>query len=197
MSVLDENWKPEFGTIYTWFAQDRFGRIAVMVNNCFGNLPKQLLLLENVEYWLDNINDYMWEVSKKYPEIPDDKQGEFSIDMYSFWRNGSQASKEKIQKRLKEKFEKNGRNSELNVIVNRGFFEYHGVEGSYEGEDYPVGYNGKTKMGDYYRYLVPSIYASILDFPEDLQHVIAVSPMLDFTQDRVLDNSKINEYFPY
>ena len=52
-------------------------------------------------------------------------------------------------------------------------------------------------MGDYYRYLVPSIYASILDFPEDLQHVIAVSPMLDFTQDRVLDNSKINEYFPY
>lgn len=52
-------------------------------------------------------------------------------------------------------------------------------------------------MGDYYRYLVPSIYANIHDIPQDLWCAIAVSDNLDFTQDRLLDNDQINHYFKY
>ena len=49
MSILNINWKPEFGAIFTWFAMDKNGKIAVMVNNCFGDLPKALLSINNVE----------------------------------------------------------------------------------------------------------------------------------------------------
>lgn len=41
-----------------------------------------------------------------------------------------------------------------------------------------------------------SAYATIEDFPEPLRKGIAVSYTLDFTKDRLLDNDKINEYFP-
>ena len=51
-------------------------------------------------------------------------------------------------------------------------------------------------MGDYFRYLMPTIYASIEDFPEELRHGIAISDTIDFTKDRLLDNDKISEYFP-
>ena len=84
MSELNENWKPEFGTIFTWFAQDKFGRIAVMINNCFGDIPRSLLRIRNVEEWLDHATDFIWEESEKYREIPEDKMGEFSVDLFSF-----------------------------------------------------------------------------------------------------------------
>ena len=32
MSNLDENWKPMFGIVYTWFAMDKNGLIAVLIN---------------------------------------------------------------------------------------------------------------------------------------------------------------------
>lgn len=195
MSELNENWKPEYGIIFTWFAQDKFGRIAVMVNNCFGDLPKLLLKTENVEEWLDHTTDYIWEESDKYSDIPEDKLGEFSVDLFSFWRNGPEITKEDLQNRLSAQFKRIGRRSDVNLIVNKGLFEYQAVEGSYEGEDYPVGYGGKTKMGDYYRHLVPSRYASIEDFPDDLHHIICVSDTLDFTVDRVIESEKINEIF--
>ena len=51
-------------------------------------------------------------------------------------------------------------------------------------------------MGDYFRYLVPTVYGSINDLPRELSHGIAVSDTLDVTKDRVLDNNKINAYFP-
>lgn len=101
-----------------------------------------------------------------------------------------------IIEQLENEYISSGNYSEVNLAINRGFFEYFAVEGNKEGEDYPVGYSGKTKMGDYYRYLVPTIYASIEDFPKELRHLIAVSPVLDFTSDRVLKNEKINYYFP-
>ena len=51
-------------------------------------------------------------------------------------------------------------------------------------------------MGDYFRYLIPNVYSSIEDFPEELRHGIATSDTVDFTNDRLLYNDKINEYFP-
>ena len=198
VSILDENWTPGFGEIFTWFSMDKKGRIAVMVNNCYGNIPVCILRMKNINLWLDHINEYMWEESQKYTDYPEDKKGDFKVDLYSHVRYRSKNNKEEVEKEFKEEFESLGRMSEINIIVNRGFFEYYAVEGGYdEDKDYPVGYDGETKNGDYYRFLVPSIYASILDFPKDLRHIIAVSPTIDFTRDRVFDNNKINDYFPY
>ena len=195
MSVLSKNWKPGFGTIFTWFAMDKNGKIAIMVNNCFGDIPSCVLEVERIDEWLDHINEYVWEESSKYNNYPLEKKGEFFVDMYSSWRYKKYESKEEIVKEFVEEFEKYGNASDANVAINRGLFEYFAVEGTYEGEDYPVGYEGQTKMGDYYRYLVPTKYASIEDFPDDLHHMICVSDIIDFTIDRVIESEKINQFF--
>jgi hypothetical protein len=196
MSILNINWKPEFGTIFTWFAMDKNGKIAVMVNNCFGDLPKCLLSIENAELLLDQLNEYMWEESSVYLTYPQNKRGDFKLDLYSYWRHKNNLGKEAIIAELINDFIHSGHYSDANLAINKGFFEYQAIEGSFEGEDYPVGYNDKTKMGDYFRYLMPTIYASIEDFPEELRHGIVVSDIIDFTNDRLLDNDKINDYFP-
>ena len=33
MNDLGPNWHPNFGTIYTWYAMDRNGKISMMINN--------------------------------------------------------------------------------------------------------------------------------------------------------------------
>ncbi|MBS9780971.1 MAG: hypothetical protein KGV56_00580 [Gammaproteobacteria bacterium] len=194
MSDLNENWEPTFGTIYTWFAMDKNGLIAVMINNCWGDLPKAILKKEAIELLLDDLNEYTWDESQKYKNNLPDKQGDLVVDLYCYWMNKN-LNLEMIVNHYKRNFEE-GKSSDANLSVNKGFFVYEAVEGTYQGEDYPVGYNGETKMGDYFRHLVPTIYGSIEDFPEELRHGIAVSDTLDFTKDRVLDNDKINEYFP-
>lgn len=196
MSDLNADWKPEFGTIYTWFGMDKNGRIAVMVNNCWGDLPKSVLMIPNVESLLDDLNEYMWEESEKYSDYPDSKRGELIVDLYCQWLNKKAANSEAMVEKLRADLVERKNFSEVNLSVNKGFFVYHSVEGNSEGEDYPVGYIGDTKMGDYFRYLVPTIYASIYDFPKELWHGIAVSDILDFNKDRVLDNNQINTYFP-
>ncbi|WP_218966400.1 hypothetical protein [Snodgrassella alvi] len=72
----------------------------------------------------------------------------------------------------------------------------YAVEGCRPSHDFVVGYDGETKMGDYFRYLIPTIYASIEDFTKELRPAIAVSDTVDFTKDRLFDNDKISEYFP-
>ncbi|WP_127959314.1 hypothetical protein [Serratia microhaemolytica] len=196
MNILDENWVPEFGTIFTWFAMDKNGRIAMMVNNCFGDLPKKLLCIDNIETLLDQLNEYIWEESKDFIRYPINKEGGFYVDLYSAWRKRSNLDREHIFNELEKDLKKSGCYSEANLPVNKGFFVYHAIEGSYDGEDYPVGFDGETKMGDYFRFLVPTNYASIDDFPPELQHGIVSSNTIDFTVDRLLYNDLINEYFP-
>ncbi|MCX8640825.1 hypothetical protein J3U37_11980 [Gilliamella sp. B3172] len=196
MSILNIHWKPEFGTIYTWFAMDKFGRIAVMVNNCFGNLPKALLSINNLELLLDQLTDYMWEESEIFKSYPKNKCGRTVLDLYSGLRFDYLPTRKDVEQLIQERSHYEQKPIECNLPSRKGFFVYHGIEGSFEGEDYPVGFNGNTKMGDYFRYLIPTVYASIEDFPEELRHGIAVSDMVDFTTDRLLDNDKINEYFP-
>ena len=43
MSDLNLSWTPIFGQIYTWIAMDKFGHLAFMVNNNWGNIPKVIL----------------------------------------------------------------------------------------------------------------------------------------------------------
>ena len=196
MNSLNINWEPGFGTIFTWFGMDKNGKIAVMINNGFGDLPKALLLTNDAEQLLNNLNEYMWEESKKYKKISNDKHGSVILDSYSHYFFHFVNSRNEVERYLKDKFDRLNVFSDYNLSANKGFFIYQGIEGSYEGEDYPIGYEGKTKMGDYFRYLMPTIYASIEDFPEELRHGIATSDTVDFTTDRLFDNDKINEYFP-
>ena len=195
ISDLNKDWTPTFGTVYTWFAMDKNGRIAVMVNNCWGDLPQSVLNIPNAELLLDDLNDYMWEESNTFNKYPTSKKGKTILDLYSslFFRH--LRTKQEVENWVKERSDYNLNLREESLPAKKGYFVYFAVEGSQQGEDYPVGYNGTTKMGDYYRYLVPTIYASIEDFPKELWHGIAVSDTLDFTKDRVLDNDKINTYF--
>ena len=196
MSNLNIDWKPEFGAIFTWFAMDKFGRVAVMVNNCFGDLPKALLSINNVESLLDQLTDYMWEESEIFRNYPNNKSGCTILDLYSGLRFDYLSTRKDIEQLIQERSNYEQKPVECNLPSRKGLFVYHGIEGSIEGEDYPVGYEGVTKMGDYFRYLMPTIYASIEDFPEELRHGVATSDTVDFTTDRLFDNDKINEYFP-
>lgn len=194
MSNLNVDWKPEFGFIYTWFAMDKNGKIAVLVNNSFGDLPKKLLEIDNIEKYLDYLSEFIWEESDRYPNYPPNKLGSFVVDYFSKWRN-KEISKELLEKDFLADLKENGNYSEVNLSANKGFFVYHAIEGNKEGDDYPIGYNGETIMGDYFRYLMPTIYGSIEDFPEELRKYIVVSENLDFTIDRILINNQINTYF--
>ncbi|MEQ4511691.1 MAG: hypothetical protein ABN480_13955 [Dickeya sp.] len=195
MNNLDENLKPEFGTIYTWFAMDKFGRISVMVNNCFGDIPKAVLQMNNTECILDSLNEYMWEESAGYSEYPESKNGKTVLDLYSYIRFEYVKCRNDLVKWVEERSLPEIELSDYNLPSKKGFFVFHGVEGTNEGEDYAVGYEGNTVMGDYFRFLVPTIYASIDDFPEDLQRGIVVSDSIDFTNARVIENKDINKYF--
>ena len=195
MSELNKDWRPGFGIIYTWFAMDKNGKVAVMVNNCFGNLPRVLLELELVELLLDKLTEFVWEESPVYTSYPDNKEGGFGVDYYSSWRNSERLSKELIFEKLNSDLVGLGAYAEANLSANKGLFVYHAVEGSKPGQDYPVGYVGVTSMGDYYRYLVPGDYASIEDFPSELRKGIVVSKVLDFLSDRILYSDRVDEYF--
>ncbi|WP_425335167.1 hypothetical protein [Pectobacterium aroidearum] len=196
MNTLNINWKPEFGTIFTWFAMDKHGKIAVMVNNCFGDLPKALLSIDNAELLLDQLNEFLWEESEHFTDYPENKCGQTVSDLYSGLRFSHMASREEFDQWLKERSGHEHKLGEYNVPSVKGFFVYHGIEGSYEGEDYLAGYDGETKMGDYFRFLIPTVYGSINDFPSELRHGIAVSDVADFTTDRLFDNDRVNDYFP-
>ncbi|AWH87784.1 hypothetical protein [Limnobaculum parvum] len=187
-------WEPGFGTIYTWFAMDRNGKIAVMVNNCWGWLPNSLLSIDNFEKLLDDLNEYKWEESDIYINIPADKKGQTLLDLYSSLVHRNSNIRKDIEDWVCAKQSESL--CEINMPSRKGVFIYHSIEGDNPGKDYPVGYDGETKMGDYFRYLMPTIYASIEDFPEPLRQGIVVSDTIDFTVDRLLDNDRINEYFP-
>ncbi|MEA3236215.1 hypothetical protein OP492_16320 [Pseudomonas mosselii] len=191
---LDQQWEPGFGTIYTWLAMDRVGRIAVMVNNCFGDIPKVLLALSGAEEMLDAISEFMWEESQAFRSYPPLKKGGFTVDFYSAWRWQGR-DKAFVLDELLRNLEERGIYSEASLAFNKGFFVYPAVEGSREGEDFPVGFDGPTSMGDYFRFLVPGEYASIEDFPESLRAGIVVSQTLDFNSKQVLSGKCINEYF--
>ncbi|HGN1202513.1 TPA: hypothetical protein ACKRO9_001916 [Providencia rettgeri] len=196
MSMLDINWKPSFGSVFTWFAMDKNGKIAVMINNGFGDLPKSLLAINNVTELLNDLNEYMWEESATFVNYPLNKGGSAILDLYSSCLYRHLSSKKEVEECIENELMTSGHYSDTNLAVNKGFFIYQAIEGNNPGDDYPVGYEGETKMGDYFRYLMPTIYASIEDFPEELRHGIAISDTIDFTKDRLLDNDKISEYFP-
>ena len=134
MANLDKNWRPEFGFIYTWFAMDKEGKIAMMINNNWGDLPKALLYIENIEEKLGCINEYIWEESPVYNNYPANKNSGVLLDMYCFWRRKG-LSKKEVHKRVMTDYKNRGVYSDTNIPINKGFYIYEAVEGYKEGED--------------------------------------------------------------
>lgn len=195
MSVLNKEWRPEFGTIFTWFAIDKNNKIAVMVNNCYGELPTVLLGLDNVEALLDRFSEFVWGESSEFMSFSPNKEGELKVDLYSAWRYRNVESKEDVAKYLEFDLKESKSYSEANLSVNRGFFVYHGVEGDNPGVDYPVGYSGVTEMGDYFRYLVPTIFSGVGDIPNALHLGLVKSDSFDFEKDQLLRGDQVDYHF--
>jgi hypothetical protein len=196
--ILDLNWTPLFGNIVTWFAMDKNGRIAFMLNNCFGDVPRVLLSLENLKDHLDSLSEYIFEESEVFTTCPPDKGGETILDMYSTLVYRFCKDRKEVEAIIQERVRSNygSKIKDPDLPACKGFYVYHGVEGATPGEDSPSDYEGKTEMGDYFRHLMPTIYATIDDIPKELRHIVAASDTVDFTQDRILFNKNINQYFP-
>ena len=192
---LDLDWQPSFGEIITWFAMDKNGLVAIMVNNCFGKLPKVLLQVSELEGKLDRLNEYMWEESSGVVSYPENKGGLAILDLYSICRFGGDKSRKEVELIIAQRSAFDKKLLECSIPSIKGFYVYHAVEGSVQGEDYPVGYSGKTEMGDYFRYLMPTVYASIDDFPEELRGVVVVSDVLDFTSDQIVRSCEVDSIF--
>jgi hypothetical protein len=193
---LNEDWKPEFGTIFDWPAMDKFGKIAIMVNNCWGNLPKALLSNYDSILLLDPFMEHITEGIDKFSQYSYNKHGETILDLYSGLTYKAYTNRKEIEKEVFEESKRENVITDEGLPAQKGVFVYYAVEGCKPGHDFVVGYDGETKMGDYFRYLIPTIYASIEDFPKELRPAIAVSDTVDFTKDRLFDNDKISEYFP-
>ncbi|MGG4610555.1 hypothetical protein [Providencia sp. Me31A] len=192
---LDLNWKPGSARIHTWIAMDKYGHLASMLNNGYGWLPSILLDIPNIKEKLSDLCEFIDGDSSKY--INDiDKMGSYLIDLYSSWVYKNYDNKKMIIDELDNELKCGNRYSDAVIGAKMGMFFFQGLEGHSKGEDYPVGYDGETKMGDYYRFIVPTVFLTIEDIPIPLRNYIVVSDTLDFTKDRLLDNDKISEYFP-
>lgn len=66
MLGLDENWIPNWGEIVTWFGMDKYGKIAIMINNGWGDLPKVILKQPNIDGCLGEIFKIIYEESEIY-----------------------------------------------------------------------------------------------------------------------------------
>ncbi|PIT22412.1 hypothetical protein BGI36_03590 [Snodgrassella communis] len=192
---LNANWRPDFGAIFYWFSMDKSGKIAVMVNNCWGDLPKALLSNRDSILLLGSFMDYIFEDSDKFNPSLHDKHGETILDLYSGLVYRAYKNRKDVEARVASK-SKGGKHFDESVPARKGLFYYEAIEGSEPGEDFVVGYDGETKMGDYFREFIPTICSSIEDFPKELRPAIAVSDTVHFTKDRLFDNDKISEYFP-
>ncbi|MDD0968587.1 MULTISPECIES: hypothetical protein [Pseudomonas] len=192
---LNKDWQPGYGEIITWFAMDKNGLIAVMVNNCFGRLPSVLLDVLGLEAQLDRINEFMWEESSDFFDYPESKAGRTLLDMYSFRRYRNAHSRKDVQLIVSERSGSDKKLSEYSIPSIKGFYIYHAVESSVPGEDYPVGCKEDTVAGDYFRFLVPTVHAGVEDFPEELRSLVVVSDTLDFTSDKIIASGSIDLVF--
>ncbi|RON39148.1 hypothetical protein BK666_28295 [Pseudomonas frederiksbergensis] len=197
MMTLDKYWKPGFGELITWFAMDKYGAIAVMVNNCFGALPSVLLGISDVDRDLDRFNEFMWEESTEFSRYPENKKGVAFLDLYSAYAYRHTASRQEVESWIAARSMFDGKLTEYSLPSIKGYYVFHGVEGTMPGEDFPVGYDGVSVTGDYFRYLMPSVFAGIEDIPVGLRSLIAVSDSLDFSKDAIICSDHIDYLFTH
>lgn len=168
-----------------------------MVNNGWGDIPRVLRENDQLEEGLDHLGEYIWEESPLFSTYPEHKGGGVQIDMYSaYLYRGYSGGRPDVEKRLMDQFAKPGTISDVSLAINKGLYVYHAIEGTLPGEDYPVGYDGPSKMGDYYRHVIPTIRATVDDIPEQYRQFVAQSDAVSFESDRLLDGALIDRLFP-
>ncbi|HEL7725349.1 TPA: hypothetical protein UL584_001892 [Stenotrophomonas maltophilia] len=182
------------GSIFTWFATDVNGRLAMFLNNRFGPVPTCVQGVMDVRGRLRDLGEFAWGESSKHPAFTVGGGG-FSVDMYSRWLN-KDTSTSNLTRELQEEFDHYGSNSDAAIAIERGMYLFFAVEGNAVGDDYPVGYDGPVEMGDYYRYLVPEVCSSINDFPEELRGAFVRARSIEFSKDRLLKGGLVDVYFP-
>jgi len=197
MMTLNKYWEPGFGELVTWFAMDKNGAIAVMVNNCFGALPAILLEVSDVDERLDSFNEFIWGESAEFAECSENKKGQTILGFYSAYAYRHTSSRREVEEWVANRSLFSGRLTEYSLPSIKGFYVFHGVEGSVPGEDFPAGYDGNTVMGDYFRYLIPTAFARVEDIPVELRGLIAVSDSLEFSKSSVICNEKIDHLFTH
>ncbi|WP_414494136.1 hypothetical protein [Stenotrophomonas maltophilia] len=182
------------GSIFTWFAMDVNGRLAMFLNNRFGPVPTCVQEIIGALEKLRDLGEFAWGESSKHPAFTVGGGG-FSVDMYSRWLNKS-TSRSDLTRELQEEFDHDGSNSDAAIPIERGMYLFFAVEGNTVGDDCPVGYDRPVEMGDYYRYLVPEVCSGINDFPEELRGTFARARSIDFSKDRLLKGEFVDVYFP-
>ncbi len=85
--------------------------------------------------------------------------------------------------------------TENTIPAYKGIYVYHAVEGDRPGEDFPVGFDGESNMGDYFRFLSPTIVADIDDFPHELRKGIAKSEVIEFSNSKIIRSHDLNIVF--
>lgn len=190
---LNINWKADGLSTYDWPAMDKNGKIAIMVNESWGDLPKALLSNDNAKSLLNLFFEHIYEGLDEYSQYSYNKHGQTILDLYT--NNYTDLKKRKDVEKSVAKLSKQKVLLDEGLSAKKGVFVYYGFL-DYEENYFLVDYIGKIKTGDYYRSYLPTIYASIEDLPKELWPVIVVSDTVDFTKDRIFDNDKISEYFP-
>lgn len=190
---LNINWKADGLSTYDWPAMDKNGKIAIMVNESWGDLPKALLSNDNAKSLLNPFFEHIYEGLDEYSQYSYNKHGQTILDLYA--NNYTDLKKRKDVEKSVAKLSKQKVLLDEGLSAKKGVFVYYGFL-DYEENYFLVDYIGKIKTGDYYRSYLPTIYASIEDLPKELWPVIVVSDTVDFTKDRIFDNDKISEYFP-
>lgn len=191
--------KTRLKNIHTWFGVDKSNLVAIFYIYPWGWVPNVLLKNEQFEIEHDILVDYTCEDSIIYTNYPKRKNGKTIVDLHSYHQHGD-SSKEEIQKKIDFNL---SLPYKLNLITattipaRKGYFVYQTVAGEKTGDDYPIGYNGPTDMGDYFRFGVPTELGNIDDLHPELWHIVAASDTLDFSKDRVIRKEDINKHFTH
>ena len=173
---------------------DGFGKLAVMSNNGFGDLPESLLALENSEKLLNEFSEFLFEESGRYTENLQ-KNGFFNLHFYSSWFYRSKKNKDDVFLEIWNDW-KNGKNlSDANLSINKGMFVFEALDRGNIPDEFPVGYSGKCENGDYYKHLSPTEFSSIEDIPPALRRVIVKSNVLDFSRVDLISSGDIRKLF--
>ena len=194
--MLSSDWKPEFGEIYTWFAADCCNRVGIFVNNNFGDIPKCILNQDRIEDRLDALNEFIFEESEIYKNKFFRKDGGTNLEIYSSIKYRSYTSRAEVESVVNRKASL-GFINEYALPACKGLYVYHALEGDMPGVDRPVGFDGNADMGDYFKFLSPTDFASILDFPEELRSVIAKSKDFEFSELSIIRTEDLNRVFDF
>lgn len=194
--MLDASWKPEWGCIYMWLASDKDGNVALFVNNNWGDIPKCLINIPNIEDKINILTDFLYEYGDNLKEYFFRKNGKTILNFYSKFQYQAHISEKNVLTEINEAINADWIRDET-LPAYKGVYIYYGLDGYKKGDDYPIGFKGEADMGDYFKYLFPTEPACLIDFPKELRGIIAKTSQFSFAELDLIRNVDINKIFDY